>query len=135
MNTFSESSSAELKTCHRALRLTLKKAVNYYDFTVLEGHRGEERQNQLHEKGRSQLKWPKSKHNQSPSHAVDLAPYPIDWQDQQRFCVLAGVVFSCHKILKREGLVEMKLRWGGDWDMDQHLDDNKFDDLGHFELV
>jgi hypothetical protein len=29
----------------------------------------------------------------------------------------------------------LKLRWGGDWDMDTEVKDNKFDDLVHFELV
>jgi len=28
----------------------------------------------------------------------------------------------------------MKIRWGGDWDMDTQTKDNKFDDLVHFEL-
>jgi len=28
----------------------------------------------------------------------------------------------------------IRLRWGGDWDGDTELDDNKFDDLPHFEL-
>jgi len=27
-----------------------------------------------------------------------------------------------------------KIRWGGDWDMDTHTKDNKFDDLVHFEM-
>ena len=26
------------------------------------------------------------------------------------------------------------LRWGGDWDMDTQVKDNKFDDLVHFEI-
>jgi peptidoglycan L-alanyl-D-glutamate endopeptidase CwlK len=28
----------------------------------------------------------------------------------------------------------LKIRWGGDWDMDTQTKDNKFDDLVHFEL-
>jgi peptidoglycan L-alanyl-D-glutamate endopeptidase CwlK len=26
------------------------------------------------------------------------------------------------------------IRWGGDWNSDNNLKDNKFDDLPHFEL-
>ena len=26
------------------------------------------------------------------------------------------------------------IRWGGDWDMDTEVKDNRFDDLVHFEL-
>ena len=27
------------------------------------------------------------------------------------------------------------IRWGGDWDKDNELKDNGFDDLMHFELI
>ena len=35
--------------------------------------------------GRSKLSWLESKHNCEPSRAVDIAPYPIDWDDRERF--------------------------------------------------
>ena len=28
----------------------------------------------------------------------------------------------------------LKIRWGGDWDMDTQVKDNNFDDLPHFEI-
>ena len=31
-------------------------------------------------------------------------------------------------------MASLKIRWGGDWDMDTQTKDNKFDDLVHFEL-
>jgi hypothetical protein len=31
--------------------------------------------------------------------------------------------------------MDVKLRWGGDWDQDTQVKDNNFDDLWHFELV
>lgn len=135
MPKFSNESKANLKTCHRDLRLTLKLAINFYDFKVLEGHRGEDRQNRLFEEGKSKLQWSSSKHNKSPSRAVDIAPWPIDWEDERRFCYLAGVIHGCHERLLETGLITCQLRWGGNWDQDEHLDDNKFDDLGHFELI
>jgi len=64
-----------------------------------------------------------------PSLAVDVAPYPIDWNDRERFCYFAGYVKGIAKSLGTE------LRWGGDWDRDTQVKDNNFDDLPHFELV
>ena len=31
-------------------------------------------------------------------------------------------------------MMDINLRWGGDWDQDTEVKDNRFDDLGHFEL-
>jgi peptidoglycan L-alanyl-D-glutamate endopeptidase CwlK len=38
-------------------------------------------------------------------------------------------------MLQTAKLKGILLRWGGDWNMDGRTTDNKFDDLGHFELV
>ena len=103
--------------------------IKHVDCTILEGHRGAARQNELFEEGRSKLKYPSSKHNDLPSRAVDVAPHPIDWDDLPRFYRFAGYV---------EGValqMNIKLRWGGDWDRDWDLKDNRFNDFPHFELV
>ena len=60
--------------------------------------------------------------------AVDVAPYPIDWNDRERFTYFAGYVMG---IAAKMGI---KLRWGGDWDRDHNLKENSFDDLPHFEI-
>jgi hypothetical protein len=31
--------------------------------------------------------------------------------------------------------MEVKLRWGGDWDSDKDTKDQNFNDLPHFELI
>ncbi len=79
--------------------------------------------------GKSQVKFPHGKHNTNPSLAVDAAPYPIDWQDRERFTLFAGFVLC---IAASMGVT---LRWGGDWDLDWQVRDNSFDDLLHFEIV
>ena len=61
--------------------------------------------------------------------AVDVAPYPIAWDDRERQTLFAGYVLATAKALGVE------LRWGGDWDGDTEVRDNQFDDLVHFELV
>ena len=135
MPRFSKTSKKRLHTCHPDLQEICQRVIGTYDFTVLEGHRGEERQNRLHEEGKSTLQYPDSKHNGSPSQAVDIAPYPIDWDDRLRFGVLAGHMFQAAHELREEGMITSRLRWGGDWDEDRFMSDNTFDDLVHFELT
>jgi len=65
------------------------------------------------------------------AHAVDLAPYPIDWNNTKRFYYMAGMM----KVLASKHLPDgWYLRWGGNWDNDEDLDDQKFMDLLHFEI-
>lgn len=92
-------------------------------------------QNAAFRSGKSKLEYPKSKHNKAPSMAVDVAPYPIDWYDEKRFHYFAGHVMGVAKILHYEGFMTHRVRWGGDWDNDTQVKDNKFDDLVHFELM
>jgi len=128
MPRFGTRSKSRLHTCDERLQDLFKEVVKSFDCTVLEGHRSEEKQNAAYKKGNSKLKYPKGKHNKVPSVAVDVIPYPIDWEDRDRMHYFAGFVLG---IAKNMGL---KIRWGGDWDMDTHTKDNKFDDLVHFEI-
>ena len=67
--------------------------------------------------------------------AVDAVPYPIDWNDTNRMRFFAGFVMGVAARLYHEGLITHKVRWGGDWDRDTDVKDNRFQDLPHFELV
>jgi hypothetical protein len=129
MPSFSRRSLDRLNTCDARLRVIFNQVIKHFDCTVLEGHRGEEAQNEAFRQGHSQLQWPDGKHNAWPSQAVDVAPYPIDWEDRERFTYFAGFVMG---IAISQGI---KIRWGGDWNMDMDLKDNRFDDLVHFELI
>ena len=60
--------------------------------------------------------------------AVDVAPYPVDWEDRERFHYMGGMLRG---IGHQMGL---KIRWGGDWDSDGEIKDNSFDDLVHVEI-
>ena len=66
------------------------------------------------------------------AHAVDIAPYPIDWDDTKRFYWLAGMMKA---LAPRHLPSNYELRWGGNWDMDEDLNDQSFMDLVHFEIV
>ena len=94
MASFSNKSQANLATCDERLQEVFERVVEYFDCTVLEGHRGEDRQNQMIAEGKSQLGWPNSNHNNSPSSAADVAPYPIDWSNRDRFTYFAGYVMG-----------------------------------------
>ena len=128
MPRFGNRSINRLKTCDSKLQELFYQVVNHFDCCILEGHRGEERQSKAYNDGKSKVQYPDGKHNQYPSVAVDVAPYPIDWSDRDRFHYFGGFVLG---VAKQMG---MKIRWGGDWDMDTQTKDNKFDDLVHFEL-
>lgn len=126
---FSDRSKKALNTCDPKLAAVLEEAIKLKDFTVLEGHRNRERQQKMFRDGKSKLQWPNSKHNGIPAKAVDIAPYPIDWNNLREFDYLAGLVVG---IGAEMGI---KIRWGGDWDKDGELSDNSFNDLPHLELV
>jgi peptidoglycan L-alanyl-D-glutamate endopeptidase CwlK len=59
---------------------------------------------------------------------VDVVPYPIDWKDRERMTYFAGFVMGI------ASQMDLKIRWGGDWNMNTELKDNNFDDLPHFEI-
>ena len=128
MPRFGSRSKSRLSTCDDRLQDLFKQVVKGFDCTVIEGHRGKEKQNAAYAKGNSKLKYPKGKHNKMPSIAVDVAPYPVDWSDRDRFHYFGGYVLG---IAKQMGL---NIRWGGDWDMVTQTKDNRFDDLVHFEI-
>ena len=135
MPSFSARSNARLNTCDQGLQALFRAVVKDIDCTVLEGHRGEQAQNEYFKSGASKVQWPDGKHNTYPSRAVDVSPYPIpeNWGDHpdpkviSRFYYFAGYVLATAKAL------DIKIRWGGDWDGDHQFRDQTFDDLVHFE--
>ena len=128
MPRFSTKSKRKLYTCDERLVELFEEVLEGFDCTVLEGLRGQKAQDEAYNRGNSKVKFPNGKHNKSPSNAVDVAPYPIDWDDRDRFHYFGGYVLG---VARQMGL---KIRWGGDWDMDTKTKDNKFDDLVHFEI-
>lgn len=126
---FSKSSNDKLLTCDIRLQNIFNEVVKFVDCTILEGHRDQAAQDKAFAEGKSKLKWPNGNHNKSPSRAVDVAPMPIDWNDREKFSYFAGVVKG---IAFKMGY---KIRWGGDWNSDNQVKDNSFDDLPHFEIL
>lgn len=139
MPSFSKESMSMLNTCHADLIKVFTKVVQTYDCKILEGHRGEKRQNELFSQGKSKLKYPNGEHNGTPSRAVDVAPYPINWGESgtsaQRQKAIARFYHFAGYALAVANEMGVKLRWGGDWDGDKDFSDQTFDDLVHFELA
>ena len=125
---FSKRSKSRLSTCDERLQEVFNEVIKHVDCSILEGHRSKERQNKLYDEGRTKLKYPNGRHNSSPSKAVDVTPYPVDWEDRERQTLFAGFVIGIGRSMG------YNLRWGGDWDMDFQVMDNRFDDFPHFEI-
>jgi peptidoglycan L-alanyl-D-glutamate endopeptidase CwlK len=136
----SPASLERLKGVHPDLVHIVHKAMEaqVMDFSVSEGLRSEDRQQQLVAQGVS--KTLNSKHLKQPDgfgHAVDLYPHPIDMKRVEkgdvreiaRFGVLSGVMRTIahqSKILIVNGM---------DWDGDGENLDHSFFDAPHFQLV
>jgi len=113
---------------HPKLQKIFYEVVKHFDCSVIEGRRLKAAQDDAYHSGRSKVKWPNSKHNPIPSQAIDVIPYPVDWNDKDRFMVFGGFVKG---IATSMGI---KIRWGGDWDSDNDFHDQTFNDYPHFEL-
>lgn len=134
---YSDTSVAELATCHADLVRLFYEVALYRNCTIIEGRRGEAMQNEMFRQGRSHLEWPDSYHNVlNPgdlSRAVDAGPYFVDegipWEDRERWLTWGGFVLG---VADSMGI---GLIWGGDWDHDWLHTDQKFHDMPHFQLT
>jgi peptidoglycan LD-endopeptidase CwlK len=135
MPKFGKLSLDRLATCDERIQKVMNEAIKHYDFTVLYGYRTPAEQFELFKQGRTltngvwkvtgktvtQLdgKTKMSNHNSNPSKAIDIAPFPIDWNNIQRFLDMAKVVKEAAKT------VGVEITYGGDW---------KMKDYPHFEV-
>ena len=85
---FGKRSKERLKGVDHRLIMILDELIKIMDVTIIEGLRSAKRQEQLLKKGATKVKY--SKHMEGK--AVDLAPYPIDWEDRDTFHYMAGMV-------------------------------------------
>ena len=130
MPKFSKISEQRLRTCDKKLQNLFNFVINYYDCVIICGTRDMIEQNKAFDEGNSKLRWPNSKHNKLPSLAVDVAPCingRISW-DPRLYPYFAGLVKGIAICLG------IDIIWGGNWNDDEDITDNKFNDLVHFEL-
>ena len=107
-----------LSGVHPDLVAVVKLAITIteQDFTVIEGIRNINRQRELFKAGKSTTM--NSRH--ITGHAVDMVPWPVDWNDLERFEVMADAMKQAAEEL------DIPIVWGGDW--------KSFYDAPHFEL-
>ena len=107
-----------LSGVHPDMVAVVKKAIEItgVDFTVIEGIRNINRQRELFKAGKSTTM--NSRH--ITGHAVDMVPWPVDWEDLERFEVMSEAMKAAAEEL------EIPIVWGGDW--------KSFYDAPHFEL-
>jgi len=107
-----------LSGVHPDLVAVVKLAISIteQDFTVIEGIRNINRQRELVKAGKSTTM--NSRH--ITGHAVDMVPWPVDWNDLERFEVISEAMKQAAEEL------DIPIVWGGDW--------KSFYDAPHFEL-
>lgn len=107
-----------LRGVHPDLIRVVERAIQIteVDFTVIEGLRTRQRQAVLMKRGAS--KTMNSRH--ITGHAVDIVPWPIDWNDLSRFKLVANAMLQAAEELG------VDVEWGGDW--------KTFYDGPHFQL-
>lgn len=147
-------SIASLDGVHSSLAGVVRRAIEIttQDFMVLEGVRTEKRQRELYGKGRTKdelraegvdpslaqpgvksVTWTlKSNHFVQADgfgHAVDLVPYPVDWNTLSKFDAIADAM------MKAADELGVSIRHGADWDMDGKRRERGESDNPHWEIA
>lgn len=138
-------SSGRLTTCHPVLIAVARAAIALtpMDFTILVGWRGKADQDLAVAEGNSKTPWPTSKHNVTrdghpEAWAFDFAPWfaeapHIRWEEGGSFRFLAGLIIGVGTPIA--AAAGFGLRYGGDFNGDGDLTNDRFIDGDHIELV
>ena len=143
MPRFGNKSRERLETCHPDLQTLFNAVIEVVDCSVTCGYRNKADQDKAVALGNSKAVYPKGKHNSNPSTAVDVYPYPIDFDDLPRFYWFAGWVLAKAEILRNVGEITHKIKWGGNWrglnngkiDFSYNMRTDVLNDMPHFELM
>lgn len=99
------------------------------DFTVICGHRDKAGQDEALRNKTTKVAFPNSAHNQLPSCAIDVIPYPFKgWDDRAGFRSIYDAMMAASKALKIE------IRSGMDFNRDGDKTTNDAWDSPHYEL-
>ena len=118
-----KSSLNNLKSCDKRLQdmANMMLARSDFDLTITCGFRGEKEQNDAFLRGASKARFGQSKHNTMPSQAIDICPYPINWDtNDRRWQEMALNAMWC------AGKLGITITWGGSF--------KSLKDLPHFQL-
>jgi peptidoglycan L-alanyl-D-glutamate endopeptidase CwlK len=144
-----ENSREKLKGVHPNLIKVVERAIQIsrVDFRVIEGVRTPARQKKLYAQGRTapgpKVTWTLNSNHFIKSatgfgHAVDLLPAPYDWElvdpkatpeMDDNFALVAAAMYQAAAELN------IRIRWGANWDGDTKWREKGETDNPHFELV
>lgn len=99
---FGKKSLQRLEQCDIRLQTLCKKMLerSSFDMTVTCGHRNREEQEKAYLEGKSKAHFGQSKHNLLPSKAVDIVPYPINWDtNDPRWGKMVALAYDTARLL------------------------------------
>lgn len=105
-----KTSSDRIATCDKRLQdlVNMMLSRSEFDLTVTCGYRTKEEQESAFDQGKSKAHFGQSKHNSFPSKAIDVCPYPINWDDKDpRWTAMALNAMWC------AGKLGIEITWGG----------------------
>ena len=111
--------------------LAIRRTPIDFGVAFMGGMRTPEEQNQLFKDGYSQCDGYEKISKHQSGEAIDLNVFVGSKviENKEMLCVVAGVMFACADELN------IKIRWGLDWNSNGDIRDNKFNDQYHFELL
>ena len=141
MPEFGDTSIKRLSQVDDRLKELFEEVVRHYDCHIMCGMRTTEEQQELFALGRSKpgrivtyVDGVNKKSSHQFGRAVDVAPWfeevpHIRWDNEKDWFHFAGFV---------KGVAALKgipVIWGGDWDSDFDLEDQRFNDWPHWEIT
>lgn len=129
---WSARSNAVRDTLDPFLQELVDYILQHINISLICGFRNEQEQNAAFDAGASTLRWPDGNHNQLPSKAVDLQPYPYPTDSLKLWASLGYIAGLAAEYARWRG---RRIRWGGDWNGDGSMTDQNFDDLFHLEVL
>jgi peptidoglycan L-alanyl-D-glutamate endopeptidase CwlK len=140
MAKYSKSSSDKLAQVHPDLRTIFYKVLALgYDHLIADSYRTKAKQHEYFTSipQLSKVDYP-TVHNTRPSMAVDVYVYEHDKgadYDEKQSADFAGFVKGVALMLLEDGEITHKIRCGNDWNRNSDVNDQLFNDPGHFEIV
>ena len=132
MNAWGKASKRHRQSIDWHLNAVSDRVLKIRNHSIIQGHRNEADQNAAFDRGDSKLRWPDGNHNCIPSKALDMQPWPMPDDEQalrEDLSYLAGLYVGIGPTM---GVI---LRWGGSWDRSGEIENNKFFDGFHIEIV
>lgn len=109
MPKFSKRSMERLETCHPDLQALFLEVIKERDCSVICGVRSRDEQEAAFRNKTSKARFGQSPHNYSPSYAVDVVYYPVDWDNIEKHQEFMKYVKSVANKMGKD------IECGGEW--------------------